>query len=54
MNSVLEFLQMGGYAVYIWSSYGLTLLVLLYNFFLPRVKEKKLIRKLAIRNLRRN
>ena len=26
-----EFLQMGGYAPYVWSAYGLTLIVLLFN-----------------------
>jgi heme exporter protein CcmD len=25
---VIEFLKMGGYAVYVWSAYGITLLVL--------------------------
>ena len=26
-----EFLSMGGYAPYVWSSYGVTLVVLVYN-----------------------
>ena len=26
-----EFLQMGGYAVYVWSAYGFTLIVMLYS-----------------------
>lgn len=26
-----EFLYMGGYAPYVWSSYGVTLIVLIYN-----------------------
>lgn len=28
-----EFLAMGGYAVYVWSAYGITLLVLLLNIW---------------------
>lgn len=27
-----EFFRMGGYAVYVWTSYGLALIVLLANF----------------------
>ncbi|MGY8815671.1 MAG: heme exporter protein CcmD [Gammaproteobacteria bacterium] len=38
---------MGGYAFYVWSSYGLTALVLLANFFIPRSNEIKLIKKLS-------
>ena len=26
-----EFLHMGGYAPYVWSAYGVTLIVLIYN-----------------------
>ena len=26
-----EFLRMGGYAVYVWSAYGFTLIVMLYS-----------------------
>jgi heme exporter protein D len=44
-----DFLQMGGYAVYVWTSYGLTLLVLGLNFILPRAREKKLIGRLSRR-----
>jgi len=29
MNSVSEYLAMGGYAVFVWPAYGLTLFVLL-------------------------
>lgn len=46
MTGINEFLQMGGYAVYVWTSYGLTLLVLYINFILPVRRERNLIRKL--------
>jgi len=31
-----EFLQMGGYAVFVWPSYALAALVLWLNWYLPR------------------
>ena len=31
-----EFLNMGGYAFYVWTSYALALLVLALNWILPR------------------
>lgn len=45
-----NFFQMGGYAFYVWSSYGLTLIVLLINYFSPKIKEKKLITQLVKRS----
>ncbi|MGU9952286.1 MAG: heme exporter protein CcmD [Gammaproteobacteria bacterium WSBS_2016_MAG_OTU1] len=31
-----EFLDMGGYAFYVWSSYGLTAVILFFNWFNAR------------------
>jgi heme exporter protein D len=47
-----EFFQMGGYAFYVWTSYGLALLVLLINIMIPYHQERNLLRKLT-RQLRR-
>ena len=47
-----EFFHMGGYAFYVWTSYGLALLVLLANFLIPLNYEHTLLRTLA-RKLRR-
>lgn len=47
-----EFFQMGGYAFYVWASYGLTALVLAYNFLAPIGRERLLLRKLAARAAR--
>lgn len=47
-----EFFHMGGYAFYVWTSYGLALLVLLANFLIPFNYERTLLRTLA-RKLRR-
>ena len=42
-----EFFQMGGYAFYVWLSYGLTLIILLINFILPLQNRQFILRKLA-------
>lgn len=31
-----EFIAMGGYGAYVWASFGLTLLVLIVNYWLAR------------------
>lgn len=46
MNGLYEFLAMGGYGFYVWSSYLLTFVVLLLNVLYPRSRERNLIRKL--------
>lgn len=44
--SLSEFFHMGGYAVYVWSSFGLTFVVLLLNWVLPYQQHKVNLRKL--------
>ena len=44
--SVSEFFHMGGYAVFVWSSYGIALLVLVANWVLPYQQHKQNRRKL--------
>jgi heme exporter protein D len=39
--SVQEFFAMGGYAVYVWPAYGLTLIVLVANIIIPVVQRKQ-------------
>ena len=41
-----EFFHMGGYAAYVWSSYGLALIILLPALLLPIRENKRLIKKL--------
>ncbi len=41
-----SFFYMGGYGFYVWSSYGITLVVLVLNYIMPRIREKKLINRL--------
>ena len=42
-----EFLNMGGYAVFVWSSFGISLLVLLANIIMPIMRRKQLIREVS-------
>jgi heme exporter protein D len=41
-----EFLGMGGYAFYVWGSYGAALAVFAWNVFAPRLARAKLLRQL--------
>lgn len=47
--SLTDFLSMGGYAVYVWSSYGIGMVVLALNIILPKMNERKTIRRLQKR-----
>ena len=47
-----EFLHMGGYAAYVWSSYGIALVVLLANLVAPVLARRKLLTQLARRDQR--
>ena len=44
-----EFLYMGGYAGYVWSAYGLTLLVLAANIVAARSKVSAVLKSLRAR-----
>ncbi|MDH3690630.1 MAG: heme exporter protein CcmD [Gammaproteobacteria bacterium] len=41
--SLSEFFHMGGYAFYVWASYGLALVVLIANVLVSVWQHKKLI-----------
>jgi len=42
-----EFFHMGGYAVYVWTSYAIALVVLLLNIILPARQRRKLLADIA-------
>jgi heme exporter protein D len=42
-----EFLNMGGYAVFVWSSFGISFVVLLLNVIVPVIRRKQLIRDVS-------
>ncbi|MFZ4378383.1 MAG: heme exporter protein CcmD [Polynucleobacter sp.] len=45
-NSPSEFFAMGGYALYVWSSFGVCALVLLLEPLVIRARNKAVIRRL--------
>jgi heme exporter protein D len=45
--SLGEFLHMGGYAFYVWSAYGLALVVLALNLTQPWRRRRVLLREIA-------
>ena len=48
-----EFLHMGGYAFYVWTSYGIVALVLILNFTIPILRRRNLLKQIK-RQLRRD
>ncbi len=44
-----EFFNMGGYAFYVWLSYGLTAVILIANVIIPKLQEKQVKRDLLLR-----
>lgn len=38
-----EFFHMGGYATFVWSSYGLALLMVVVNIVSPLIERKRVI-----------
>ncbi|NNF66965.1 MAG: heme exporter protein CcmD [Gammaproteobacteria bacterium] len=49
-----EFLNMGGYAAYVWSSVSATLVVLLLNVYLARRHQRNAIARARKRQRRRS
>jgi len=46
-NSFADFINMGGYAFYVWSSYGVTVLFIVVEILLVMRKKKSLIKRIA-------
>ncbi len=46
MKSLQEFLTMGGYAAYVWSSYGIALVIMLANAILPGRQQRRLLNEI--------
>jgi heme exporter protein D len=45
-NSPAEFFAMGGYALYVWSSFGVCALVMIFEPLLVRARFKAIVRRL--------
>jgi heme exporter protein D len=47
MNAVSEFFAMGGYALYVWGSFGVTALLMVAEPVLLRSRRKTVLQRLA-------
>ena len=47
MNSISEFFAMGGYAYYVWGSYGVTALFMVIELILVIRNKRTIIQRLA-------
>ncbi len=45
-HSVAEFFDMGGYAFYVWGSFGITALVMVIEVWQVRVRHRQIVRNL--------
>jgi len=50
----MEALDFGKYNLYIWASYGLTFIVLIWNVAIPLLAKKQLIKGIKRRNYLNN
>lgn len=41
-----EFFNMGGYAAYVWSSYGISLVLYAVVYYVPKLAHKRILLKL--------
>jgi len=48
-----EFLHMGGYATYVWGSYGIATVVLIANLVLPLTRHRQILQRIARQARRR-
>ncbi len=44
-HSFSAFIEMGGYGLYVWSAYAITLVVFVYNITRPMLMRKQVIRE---------
>jgi heme exporter protein D len=49
MKSWHEFITMGGYAAYVWSAYGIALIVMLANAIWPGRQQRRLVKEIRNR-----
>jgi len=51
-NSFAEFINMGGYAFYVWLSYGVSAALIIYLLFTSFSRHKSLLKQIALRQKR--
>ena len=47
MSSVSEFFDMGGYALYVWGSFGMTALLMAIEPFVVRGRRRSLLQRIS-------
>ncbi len=52
--SLQEFFAMGGYAFYVWTSYGIATIILVINIIIPIVQRKGFLRQQALKQKRQD
>ena len=45
-DSFIDFLQMGGYALYVWAVYGLFAVFVAFNVISPLLAKRRILRQL--------
>jgi heme exporter protein D len=50
--TIQEFFSMGGYAFYVWTAYGITLIVLAVNIIIPVLQRKQFLRRQLLKQKR--
>ncbi|ADE14030.1 heme exporter protein CcmD [Nitrosococcus halophilus Nc 4] len=46
MNILQEFFHMGGYALYVWTAYGIAAIVLVGNIVQARIRQRRITRQI--------
>ena len=49
MNPIAEFFHMGGYAFFVWTSYGIALVTLVLIFVMPIMTRKQIMKELRMK-----
>lgn len=50
MNTLQEFFHMGGYALYVWTAYGIAAVILIGNLIHARLRQRQITRQLQREN----
>ncbi len=53
-GSLMKFIEMGSYGFFVWTSYLLAAIILIFNFIQPALQERETKRTLARKTRRRN
>lgn len=46
-SNLTDFFNMGGFAPYVWPAWAISIIVLIYNIVIPKIKSRQLRRMIA-------